>query len=391
MIVPMDSVYLKSLSCNTGSVFLARLEERLNRVEGLRLEIPSRTFFGNVLPHHFADVRQAAACRICVIDGCAVMEYIHRDVLEYICQIRELNPAIKIMLTGCAAAYAVKSGMLPAGIDGATDQVEDVCVFIGRALGLPAGGAAAVQPMEEVVADPRARGVLVRWGCDHRCAYCIVPHVRAGLSGARDVSAARILQALKSMDGLKADPVMLSGVCVSSWRGSINGKAGTFDDLLALILRATTVRIEKLSLQPKDITPETLRLICHDRVLRPWMIAVQHFSDRILQGMGRQYDARRVAAIFDGLLADGVTCGVITDFIVGFPGETEEDLLALDVFIRRYKTVLARVKVIAYCDRSLTLAAAMPGQIPKAVKKERVRIVAERCRCQGVPCEELVI
>ncbi|MEI6437885.1 MAG: radical SAM protein [Candidatus Omnitrophota bacterium] len=391
MSVKASNVYLKSFSCNTGSVFLARLEQRLNAFKGLTLSVPSRTFFGNDLPDHFADIQAAAQCRVCIIDGCAVMEYIHRDVLDYIARLRDMAPEVVLVLTGCAASYAVKRQAVPDGIACASDNIDDICAFIGTQLGLSASPSVDRAAVDELIADPRSGGVLVRWGCNNQCAYCVVPKVREAGRRQMDVPAERIVEALKGMSSQGIDPAMLSGVCISSWRGQIKGRKGTFDDLLDLILKETPVRIARLSLQPKDITPRTLELIQSERILRPWMIAVQHFSDRILKAMRRQYDSYKVGEIFDFFKASGLQGGVITDLIVGFPGETAEDLESLDVFLRRYAKVLARVKVSAYSDRGLTLSSKMTGQISEEEKKERSRLVAGFCARHGVPCEELTL
>ena len=214
-------------------------------------------------------------------------------------------------------------------------------------------------------------------GCDNFCSYCIVPHVRG-----REVS--RSLESvLEELDGLSARgvrEVTLLGQNVNSWRWEQDGQILLFPDLLTAVAdRArdgTVGRIRFVSSHPKDLSDETIAVIATDPLLAKHVhLCVQHGSDRVLAAMNRKYTSRFYMDLVDRMRKAIPDLSLSTDILIGFPGETEEDVQ--DTLSLMREAGFAYAYMYHYNPRAGTPAASLPGQVADEVKKERLaRVIA---------------
>ena len=221
-------------------------------------------------------------------------------------------------------------------------------------------------------------------GCDNYCAYCIVPYVR-GREVSRDPQA--ILAELRTMAERGVREVTLLGQNVNSYRYAANGDASAdlpealrFPGLLKLVAAEATSlgvgRIRFVSSHPKDLSDETIEVMAQEPVLaRHVHLCVQHGSDRVLSAMNRRYTAADYLALVERMKARIPELSLSTDILVGFPGETEEDLEATFELMRRVR--FAYAYMYFFNPREGTAAVKLPGALPDAVKKERLaRVIA---------------
>jgi tRNA-2-methylthio-N6-dimethylallyladenosine synthase len=209
-------------------------------------------------------------------------------------------------------------------------------------------------------------------GCDNFCSYCIVPHVRG-----REVS--RSLESvLEELDGLSTRgvrEVTLLGQNVNSWRWEQDGKILLFPDLLKAVAdrarRGTIGRIRFVSSHPKDLSDETIAVIATDPLLAKHVhLCVQHGADRVLASMNRKYTSGFYMGLVDRMRKAIPDLSLSTDILIGFPGETEEDVQETLSLMREAR--FAYAYMYHYNPRTGTPAASLPDQIPDAVKKERL-------------------
>jgi tRNA-2-methylthio-N6-dimethylallyladenosine synthase len=164
--------------------------------------------------------------------------------------------------------------------------------------------------------------VTVMQGCDNYCAYCIVPYVRG-----REISrpAAEILSEVRELVARGISEVILLGQNVNSY-GKKEGEI-SFSELLRKISRISGIlRIRFLTSHPRDLDPETIRLFSEIESLCPHIhLPIQAGSESVLSSMGRGYTRKDYMRKICELRKARPGIAFSSDFLVGFPGETEGD------------------------------------------------------------------
>jgi len=268
-----------------------------------------------------------------------------------------------------------------------------VGTFQKQAFGLVLDAAASGKRLDEVEESPAYafassyyepggfRSFLpIMHGCENFCTYCIVPYVR-GREVSRDPGT--IIAELAELEDRGIREVTLLGQNVSSYRWKEEGAELDFPALLERVAGFLEKRgkggirwIRFLTSHPKDFDSRTMDLIAsHPLFCRHVHLVAQHGSNRILAAMNRKYTREAYLSLVDELKArvPGVT--VSSDILMGFPGETENDVEDTLDLMRRAAYVYSYT--YHYNPRSGTPAATMPDQVPDAVKKERLaRVIA---------------
>lgn len=210
--------------------------------------------------------------------------------------------------------------------------------------------------------------VNVMYGCNNFCAYCIVPYVRGRERSRR---ADKIVAEIKGLVENGYKEITLLGQNVNSYGKDLKD-GSSFSSLLDEIGKLEgKFRLRFMSNHPKDLTEEVVEAIERNpHACKAIHLPVQSGSDRILKEMNRRYTVEdylgKVAKIRDII----PNCAITTDIIVGFPTETEkefEDTVSLVEKVR-YDGAFTFV----YSPREGTKAAAMDGQIPADIKKDRI-------------------
>ena len=232
-----------------------------------------------------------------------------------------------------------------------------------------------------VSAEPGAFSTFVpiMHGCNNFCTYCIVPYVR-GREISRPVE--QILQELDVLKKLKVCEVTLIGQNVNSYQGlGPDGATVNFAGLLKIIaehLRKTesTIRwVRFMSSHPKDFTDDVIDVIASEPVLcRHIHLPVQNGSTTVLKAMNRRYTREQYLDLVAKIKAKIPEVSLTTDIMMGFPGETEEDVEQTLDLMRQVKYESAMMYF--YNPREGTPAAKME-QIPEEVRKERLQRVID--------------
>jgi tRNA-2-methylthio-N6-dimethylallyladenosine synthase len=209
--------------------------------------------------------------------------------------------------------------------------------------------------------------VTIMQGCDNYCAYCIVPYVR-GMEISR--RSPEILSEVREFADRGVREIVLLGQNVNSY-GRKEGEI-SFPELIRRIARIPGIaRVRFITSHPRDLDPETIGLFGEIGNLCPHLhLPIQSGSDRVLAAMGRGYTRgdylRKVAALRKTRPAIAFS----SDFIVGFPGETEKDFEeTLDVMEEvRFDSAFS----FRFSPRPVTRAASMAGTVPAEVSGDRL-------------------
>ncbi|WAW09576.1 tRNA (N6-isopentenyl adenosine(37)-C2)-methylthiotransferase MiaB [Oxalobacter vibrioformis] len=213
--------------------------------------------------------------------------------------------------------------------------------------------------------------VTIMEGCSHFCSYCIVPYTR-GKEISRPLEDILVEIAGLADQGVKE--ILLLGQNVNAWRGIMDG--GEKADFALLVEYIADIPgIERIRFVTSHPTEFSHRLIeAYSRVpklVSHLYLPAQHGSDRILAAMKRGYTTLEYKSIIRRLKAIRPDLLVSSDFIVGFPGETDADFEAMMRFIDEIG--FDNSFSFLYSPRPGTPAAALPMDIPLDVRKERLQ------------------
>ncbi|MDR2158484.1 MAG: tRNA (N6-isopentenyl adenosine(37)-C2)-methylthiotransferase MiaB [Treponema sp.] len=229
--------------------------------------------------------------------------------------------------------------------------------------------------------------VPIMHGCNNFCSYCVVPYVR-GREVSRDPVS--ILEEIRLAAERGVREITLLGQNVNSyrWEGPVRpGGRGMavqrgldFSDLLTLVAGETAGgavrRVRFLSSHPRDLSPATIAVMAENPVFcRHLHLPVQHGSNRILEKMNRRYTREQYLELVADLRRSMPGISFSTDILVGFPGETEEDLAETLGLMEEVRFLYAYMYY--FNPREGTAAVTLPGRIPEKLKKERLaRVIA---------------
>jgi tRNA-2-methylthio-N6-dimethylallyladenosine synthase len=221
--------------------------------------------------------------------------------------------------------------------------------------------------------------VPIMHGCNNFCTYCIVPYVR-GRECSRPVD--EILKEIDTLSSYGVREITLLGQNVNSYHGMNGDKETNFAELLQIIanhLRDTNSSIgwvRFMSSHPKDLSDEVINVISKEEVLCNHIhLPVQHGSTRILKEMNRRYTRENYISLVEKIRKIIPNVSLTTDLMMGFPGETEEDVQDT---LELMKTVRYETAFMYYYNlRDGTPAAKMTNQVPVELKKERLQRVID--------------
>jgi tRNA-2-methylthio-N6-dimethylallyladenosine synthase len=203
-------------------------------------------------------------------------------------------------------------------------------------------------------------------GCNNFCTYCIVPHVR-GREQSRPAD--DIVREVEALAKLGYREVTLLGQNVNSY-GKDTKNTG-FGGLLRRLDKTGISRIRFMTSHPKDLDDDLILAMAQcQSVCKQIHLPVQSGSDAVLGRMNRKYTIERYQTLTAKLRAAMPKVGITTDFIAGFPGETEMDHGQSVELIKAVRFDAAFT--FAFSPRKGTAAAKMEGQVDAATKKRRL-------------------
>jgi threonylcarbamoyladenosine tRNA methylthiotransferase MtaB len=213
--------------------------------------------------------------------------------------------------------------------------------------------------------------VKIQDGCQHRCAFCIVPAAR-GPSRSQDPQV--VLEQVEALVEAGYREITLTGVDIGHYGWDLLPRTS----LAALLSRLAGVpRLKWLRLSsvlPAYFTSELIEAVTALPVVAPHLhLPLQSGSDRVLRLMRRPYTVAMYRRLVERLVDAVPALGLGTDVIVGHPGEAEEDFEATVGVVSALP--FSYLHVFSYSDRNGTEAARLPGRVPPAVTRERSRLL----------------
>jgi tRNA-2-methylthio-N6-dimethylallyladenosine synthase len=224
--------------------------------------------------------------------------------------------------------------------------------------------------------------VSIMEGCSKYCSYCVVPYTR-GEEVSRPFD--DVLTEIAGLAEQGVKEVTLLGQNVNAYRGAMNdtGEIADFALLLEYVHEVPGLeRIRYTTSHPNEVTPRLVEAYTRlPKLVSHLHLPVQHGSDRMLLAMKRGYTVLEYKSTVRKLRAARPGLSLSSDFIVGFPGETEEDFAKLMKLIDDvgFDSSFSFV----FSARPGTPAASLADDTPQAVKLERLRVLQARIETQA--------
>ena len=236
--------------------------------------------------------------------------------------------------------------------------------------------------LPEESAEPGAAAFLsIQEGCDKFCSFCVVPYTR-GAEFSRPVAA--VLAEARRLAAAGAQEITLLGQNVNAYHGEA-GDGATWG--LGRLLRAVAeiegiTRLRYTTSHPRDMDEALIAAHAEEPKVMPYLhLPVQSGSDRVLAAMNRQHSADDYLRIVERLRRARPDIALSSDFIVGFPGETDADFAAT---LRLVTEVgYAQAYSFKYSPRPGTPAAVEADQVPEEVKTERLAALQQLLGAQA--------
>jgi len=215
----------------------------------------------------------------------------------------------------------------------------------------------------------------VQEGCDKFCTFCVVPYTR-GAEFSRP--AAAVIAEAERLVASGAREITLLGQNVNAYHGAgLDGGVWGLGSLVqALAALPGLERLRYTTSHPRDMSDELIEAHRDIEKLMPFLhLPVQSGSNKMLEAMNRGHSVDDYRRIIDRLRAARPDIALSSDFIIGFPGESDEDFAATLALLRA--TGFAQAFSFKYSKRPGTPGAVLPGQIAESVKSERLQILQE--------------
>lgn len=321
---------------------------------------------------------------IAVVNTCTFIQPANEESIEAILELgrrKEDGKLQKLVVTGCMSQrYAAE---LP-------DELPEVDAFLGTgAYHRIADVLMGREPSRVLVDVPKwlptaqtprintstagSAWLKISEGCDHGCAFCIIPSIR-GRHRSRELVSLVDEARLLARSGVRE--INLVGQDTTSYGRDLNGSPDIshLAEALAEIEELSWVRIHYL--YPRGVPDRLLEVMASNPKVLPYIdMPLQHASDRMLRAMGRGTTRERQTELLNRIRRMLPDVTLRSTFIVGYPGETEEDFDELKDFIRDQG--FHRVGAFPYWQEEGTRAAKLPHQVPEDLRQDRLEELME--------------
>ena len=318
-----------------------------------------------------------------VLNTCTVTAAADSDVRQTVRRVHRENAAARILVTGCYAQRAPEELAAMPGVEWVVGnshktQIAELVTSLDYHGQIHVGDIFAEHdflsaPVDDAAGDRTRPNLKIQDGCNNRCSFCIIPHVRGR---SRSAPLAQVLEQVRHLSRRYRE-VVLSGINLGRWGREHGAGSMRLVDLIRAILDETEVeRLRLSSVEPMDFSDDLLALMASSsRIARHVHAPLQSGSDSVLRRMRRKYRPRHYADRIRKARTAMPDAAVGADVMVGFPGETDEEFAQSRDFIASLP--FTYLHVFTYSARPGTPAADAPGQIPIPVRKERNRVLRQ--------------
>jgi ribosomal protein S12 methylthiotransferase len=344
--------------------------------------VDSEVILGSLAAHKYILESEVEKADFLIVNTCGFIQPAVEEAISEILDlvtIKKQYPDKKVIVVGCLVQRY--EGSL-------VEEFPEVDLFVGTEgptqLGVLLGDLSAGSLTDKVVlpdtflmdsthprvlSTPHYRAWLkITEGCNNRCSYCMIPSIRGTLrSRAVDDLVREALQL--EQQGVKE--LSLIAQDSTAYGNDLVGSSANLENLMRSLLRETTIPwFRLLYLYPTGVTDTLLALMAESDRIVPYLdIPFQHVNDRILKLMNRPYGYDHLVDLVKKIRFKLPNIALRTTFLVGFPGETEDEFLEIEKFLKEMR--IDHVGVFPYANEEGCPSEHFPDQLDEDVKNAR--------------------
>ncbi|MDG4475248.1 30S ribosomal protein S12 methylthiotransferase RimO [Thiovibrio frasassiensis] len=344
--------------------------------------VDTELMLGLLVEAGYVPCEEAEEADLLLVNTCGFIQSAVEEGIEEILTlagVKERFPEKKLVVVGCMVQRY--------GADLAS-ELPEVDLFIGtegtqdivrRLQELGQGGKARVHLAPPTflldstwprrLSSPAHRAYMkVTEGCSNRCAYCLIPSLRGDL---RSRNLADLVQEVGMLGENGVRELTFVAQDLTAYGHDLGPGAPHLVELLSALLEASAIPwFRLLYLYPTRVNAKLLEFMAANPRIVPYLdIPLQHVSDSVLKGMNRPYGRKQIEALLARIRSILPQAAIRTTFMVGFPGEKEDDVRQLAEFMQTEK--LAHVGIFGYSNEEGCAAYKLPGQCTEEEKSER--------------------
>lgn len=325
----------------------------------------------------FQIVNSYEDANIIVINTCAFILDARKESINTILEtipLKQLGNLEKIVVTGCLnnMKYTDLNESMPE-VDAFVNlkDNERIVEIVAGLYGVKLDGLSnKIKGADRVLTTPKHYAYLkIADGCDNFCTYCTIPYIRGRF---KSEPIDKLINEATDLVKHGTKEIILVAQDVTKFGADIYGEPHLVELIreLSKIKELDTIRL--LYCYPDLIDDRLIdEIASNDKVAKYIDIPLQHISNNILKRMNRRVDKQKICEIIDKLRDKCKYIRIRSTFILGFPGETDDDFAELCDFIKTYK--LDYVGFFKYSKEEGTPASKMPNQVPAKIKTERLK------------------
>ncbi|OGX09095.1 MAG: ribosomal protein S12 methylthiotransferase RimO [Omnitrophica WOR_2 bacterium GWA2_47_8] len=322
--------------------------------------VDSQAILGNLKKkgHRIVDIAKAD---IAIVNTCSFIEDARKESIDTILDLIELKKQGKIkkvIVAGCLAQRYAKE---------LADEFKEVDAFIGT----PTLDREEVP--DQVLLTPKHYAyVKICESCFNQCSFCAIPKIK-GKFVSRSIES--VVEEVKQLDKKGIKEILIIGQDITAYGMDIYRQKSLAKLLKSII--PVTHNIEWIRLLyafPAHVTDELIEVMAQEEKICKYIdMPLQHISDNILLSMNRNITTAQTHELLNKIRTYMPSGSLRTTFIVGMPGETEENFKEMHDFIK--KTRFDRMGVFVYSQEEGTAAFSMADQVPETTKKKRLDVL----------------
>ena len=344
--------------------------------------VDTELILGLLVEAGYVPCEDAEEADLLLVNTCGFIQSAVEEGIEEIltlAEVKERRPEKKLVVVGCMVqrygadlAKEIPEVDLFIGTEGTQDIVRRL-----QGLGQEEKSQVHLAPpiflldstLPRKLSSPAHRAYMkVTEGCSNRCTYCLIPSLRGGL---RSRHIADLVHEVGMLGENGVQELTLVAQDLTAYGHDLGADAPHLVELLDALLAASDIPwFRLLYLYPTRVNAQLLEFMAANPRIVPYLdIPLQHVSDSVLKAMNRPYGRQQIEALLTQIRTILPQAAIRTTFMVGFPGETEEDVQQLAEFMQAQQ--LAQVGIFAYSNEEGCAAYNLPGHCSEEEKNER--------------------